>query len=465
MSDLESPTQADTMKNGDAALPFVMPPDLLEQVLAWVAQRVQEGSDPRAGAQSYETLHELLSGAISEDGIGGLEAFAHFTDVVVPSARPLAHPASLSFVATSPTPASLAFDAALGAAGIFAANWDGGSGAIYAENQALQWLIDLAGLPEEAGGVFVSGGTVGNLSALHAAREKRAAQLGKRPDRWQLLASAGAHSSIAAAARVMDVDLVLVEADELDRMRVDKLAAAAPDLDAVFAVVANAGATNNGAVEDLQGIATFCQQHGIWLHVDGAYGLAALASPTYRRLFTGLEHADSFIVDPHKWLFAPFDCCALVYREPRHAALAHTQKAEYLEIVDKTQWNPSDFAIHLTRRARGLPLWFSLATYGARAYGDAIDLVMHTAGEIAAGIEAMAHLELVIEPQLSVILFKCTGMPLEQMQVWSEMHRRSGALLCLPTFWQGEPVFRICLVNPATQVQEVLDVLQTLDAA
>ncbi|MFT5259863.1 MAG: glutamate/tyrosine decarboxylase-like PLP-dependent enzyme [Saprospiraceae bacterium] len=442
--------------------PFPLPVGLLEKALAWINTRVQEGSDPQAGAQTFEALDKVLQGSITVDGIGGLPAFSLFTDVVVPSARPFDHPTSLSFVASAPTPGSLAFDAALSAAEIFAGNWDGGSGAIYAENQALQWLIDLAGLPKEAGGVFVSGGTLGNLSALHVARSKRESDLGSRPVRWKLLASGGAHSSIAAAARVMDVDLVLVEADEYGRMKTDALAAAIQHPEEIFAVVANAGATNSGAVDDLEAIAALCGPHGIWLHVDGAYGLAALASPTHKKVFAGIEHADSFIVDPHKWLFAPYDSCALVYREPRHAALAHTQKAEYLEVIDKTSWNPSDFAIHLTRRARGLPLWFSLATYGTNAYAQAIDTVMQTADEIAKGIDALPHIELVIPPQLSVILFRCPNMSLEQMRQWAESHRRSGELLCLPTFWDGEPVFRICVVNPATEANAILNTLATL---
>jgi len=244
---------------------------------------------------------------------------------------------------------------------------------------------------------------MGNLSALHAARTKRETDLSDRPHRWKLVACEEAHSSIAAAAKVMDVDLHLVESDSQGRMCVDKLIEAITDPDQVFAVVANAGATNSGAVDDLSAIATFCNQHGIWMHVDGAYGLAAMASQQQRPKFNGIEHAHSLIVDPHKWLFAPYDSCALIYREPEYAALAHTQHAEYLEAVDKSAWNPSDFAIHLTRRARGLPLWFSLSTYGTTAYENAIDGVIQIANEIATGIENSRNLELVIPPQLSVI--------------------------------------------------------------
>ena len=145
--------------------------------------------------------------------------------------------------------------------------------------------------------------------------------------------------------------------------------------DGIFAVVATAGTTNLGVVDDIAGIAEVAREHGWWLHVDGAYGGAgagrAVAS---RHLFDGVEHADSFIVDPHKWLFAPFDACALIYRDPVQARAAHTQHAGYLDPVTVDgEWNPSDFAIQLTRRARGLPFWFSLAVHGTDAYRDAVE--------------------------------------------------------------------------------------------
>src|SRR5439155_10631580 len=141
-----------------------------------------------------------------------------------------------------------------------------------------------------------------------------------------------------------------------------------------FAAVATAGTTNLGIVDDLDGVAAVCRERRLWFHVDGAYGLAALAAPSARPLFAGVEHADSFIVDPHKWLFAPYDSCALLYRDPALARAAHTQKASYLDPVTvEGEWNPSDFSVQLTRRARGLPFWFSLAVHGTAAYTDSVE--------------------------------------------------------------------------------------------
>lgn len=440
--------------------PFPFPEAVVSDILGWTRKRIENGPDPKHGAQTKYALDQVLGGSITENGIGAEAAFRLFTDTIVPSTRPFGHPTSLSFVASAPSHAALSFDAALGAAGIFAGNWDGGAGAIHAENQALRWLADMAGWPEGSGGVFVAGGTLGNLSALHAARTWKARRSPK-PERWAILCSSEAHSSISAVASVMDVDVVKVRPDV--RGRIDAQAARRAWNSRIFAIVGNAGATNCGAIDDITSLAELAQEKEAWLHLDGAYGLAALADPATRSLFAGIENADSFIVDPHKWLFAPYDSCALVYRRAVDAANAHGQRAEYLDAVDKTHWNPSDYALHLTRRARGLPLWYSLATHGTRAYGRAIAATLSTTQQIAEGIDALPYLDLVLGPQLSVILFRPKKMSDADMDQWAETHRRSGALLCLPTSWRGEKVFRLCIVNPETRADAVLEVLATLN--
>jgi len=355
-------------------------------------------------------------------------------------------------------------DIALGAAEIFAGNWDAGSGAIHAENQALDWLAKLAGWSDSAGGVFVSGGTMGNLSALHTARVSHMNKLGYKPNNWRILCSTEAHSSIKAVAHVMNAELITVQTNANGCMSEDTAREVLKNSSDVFAIVANAGATNCGAVDELAGLAKLAQEYEIWLHVDGAYGLAALAAPSMRNKFTGIEHADSFIVDPHKWLFAPYDSCALVYRNPIKGAEAHGQRGPYLDTIDQFEWNPSDYAIHLTRRARGLPLWLSLVTYGTQAYATAIEQTRQIAQTIANGIDQMAGLELMLGPQLTVILFRPTERNSVEIDAWCETQRRTGALLCLPTTWNGEKVLRICVVNPQTDPVHVLRVLKTLTA-
>ncbi len=435
---------------------------LFDLALGWARDRIISGPDPRQGARSKAELEAQFGGAITAKGMNSEQAFRIFSDMIIPSVRPFNDPTSLAFVAAAPTQASLAFDAALGVAEIFAGNWDGGSGAIHAENQALDWLAELLGWPAGAGGVFVSGGTLGNLSALHVARQQREKNLGGRPQRWVMLASAEVHSSIAATARVLDVDLLSIDCDDHGAIDADALGRLSVNPEEVFAFVANAGATNSGAVDPFEAIADFCSTHGIWLHVDGAYGGAALASPQQRRKFTGIERADSFIVDPHKWLFAPYDCCALLYRDPSQAVEAHSQRAAYLDTLDQAAWNPSDLAIHLSRRARGLPFWFSLVVYGTDSYAEAIDRVIEKTAELESGIKERPFLQLVMPAQLSVILFRVLNQPTENVVAWSEQNRRSGELLCLPTRWRGEVVLRLCLVHPMTDTRHVLEVIDTL---
>ena len=137
----------------------------------------------------------------------------------------------------------------------------------------------------------------------------------------------------------------------------------------MFAISATAGTTNLGMVDDLAGLADVAEQEGLWLHADGAYGGAAVLTVTGREALAGIDRVQSMVVDPHKWLFAGYDCCALLYRDVRIARAAFTQTAEYLEAVEVSadQWNPSDYAVHLTRRARGVPFWFSLAAHGTDA--------------------------------------------------------------------------------------------------
>lgn len=230
----------------------------------------------------------------------------------------------------------------------------------------------------------------------------------------------------------------------------------------VFAAVATAGTTNLGIIDDLKGIGVMARERGIWYHVDGAYGLAALASPKTKPLFNGIELADSFIVDPHKWLFAPFDACALIYRDPEIARAAHTQHAGYLEPLENGEWNPSDYAIHLTRRVRGLPFWFSLATHGTDKYAESMDRTMETARQAADLIKAHPNLELLMEPELSIVAFTRKGWDREDYQRWSEKLLNDQIGFVTPSTHEGEPILRFAIVNPWTTVTDIKVILATL---
>jgi len=441
---------------------------LVEEVLGWASARVVSPTDPKSTARPSSSLAADAGRTITAGGIGSAAALRVFDQVLAPATRAQDDPMNLAYIPAAPTRAAVAFDAATSAANIFAGIWEAGAGAIFAENQALGWLIELLGWPDTADGTFVAGGTNGNLSALHAARttardQRVRAGLSPRPaGGWKFACADSAHSSIHSAARVLDVAVVDVPVDATGRLDPQALRRALQSEDGVFAVVASAGSTNAGIVDDLAAIATVCTEAGVWLHVDGAYGGAALCAPSARPGFAGIERADSFIVDPHKWLFAPYDCCALIYRDARTARAAHAQHASYLDTVDRQAPNPSDLAIHLSRRARGLPFWFSLATHGTDRYTAAVEQTLTVAREVAQGIRATPHLRLLRDPDLTVLLFERLGWDDDQYRAWSQTQARDGVVLCLPTTWQGRTVLRLAFVNPATRTDAVLAALASL---
>jgi L-2,4-diaminobutyrate decarboxylase len=450
---------------------------LTQAIVRYSVDRVRMKPPPLDHPRTPDELRAMVGRTVTPGGVGGLEALRIFSEVLAPACISTDHPRHLSFVPAAPTEASILFDLVVGASSIYAGSWVEGAGAVFAENEALRWIADLAGLPPEAGGVFVSGGTAGNLSALLAARWRWRHDAGGTFDRTRglVVTSGGAHSSVAQSAKAMDADVILAPADDGGRLTADAIDAtidrlSAEDRQRLFAIVATAGTTNAGVVDDLSAAADSAARLGTWFHVDGAYGGAGLAAPSVRHLYAGVERADSFIVDPHKWLFAPFDSCALVYRDPEIARLAHTQHAEYLDVLHHDHdhasaaagWNTSDYAHHLTRRARGLPLWFSLATYGTNAYTEAIETTLHTARAGARLVDEAEHLELLMEPELSIVLFRRRDWNAAEYQAWSDEQLRRGEAFVTPSSWQGETVLRWCIVNPETTVDDLADIIDTL---
>jgi L-2,4-diaminobutyrate decarboxylase len=440
-----------------------------EAVLRYAAERLRLDPVPLDAPRSKEELDAVAGATITPEGMGGLAALKLFEEQLAQACLSTDHPRYLSFIPCAPTEAAVMFDLVVGASSIYGGSWLEGAGAVYAENAALRWVADLAGLPPSAGGVFVPGGTVGNLSALVTARavaRVRHAETGSRgPRPTKVAAQASAHSSIASACEVMDAEFVGVEADADGKLSGPALRKVleAEGPDTFFAVVATSGTTNFGIVDDLASVAEVCREYGIWFHVDGAYGGAGLAAPSVRHLYAGVEHADSFIVDPHKWLFAPFDCCALLYREPALARAAHTQKASYLDVLTAApDWNPTDYSVGLTRRARGLPFWFSLATHGTRAYTSAIERTLEVTRFAEAEIARRPYVEVLREPDLSVIVFRRIGWSAQDYQDWSDRLLAEQVAFVVPTSHEGETVTRFAIVNPSTTEDDISAILDTM---
>jgi len=438
-----------------------------DAILRYAENRMRLHPVPLDGPRTLEELQAVAGDTITSGGMGGLAALRLFGEELAPACMSSDHPRFLSFIPCAPTEAAVMFELVVGASGIYAGSWLEGSGAVYAENIALRWIADLAGLPAEAGGAFVPGGTIGNLSALVTARSAaRARHTGsgssQRPT--MVAVARGAHSSIRSACEVMDAEMVGVPGDEHQRLNGENLRTVLESFgpERFFAVVATAGTTNFGIVDDLDSVARVCREYGIWLHVDGAYGGAGLAAPSVRHLFNGIEHADSFIVDPHKWLFAPYDCCALLYRDPSLAREAHTQKASYLDVLIDAEWNPSEYSIGLTRRARGLPFWFSLAAHGTAAYTGAIERTLEVARFAEAEIARRPYLEALREADLSVVVFRRHGWGPQEYDAWSTELAREELAFVVPTSHEGETVARFAIVNPTTTEDDIVAILDTM---
>ncbi len=416
------------------------------------------------------SLDAELAGLMRPEGNDAADVLKIWTDTLALAVVSCDSPRFLSFIPAAPTKASLLFDMFVSCSSLHGTSWLEAAGVVVAENQALGVLATQAGFPTGAGGCFVAGGSAGNLSALMVARDTTAHRRQSNPPLRPLIAmSEDAHSSVGKACHVLGVGTFPVPTSD-HRLTEEALRNALendPRGEDVIGIVATAGTTNAGIVDDLNGVADVAAERRLWFHIDGAYGgAAALFAPSVRQQFAGFERADSFIVDPHKWLFAPFDCAALVYRQPNLAKAVHTQDAQYLDVLhseNPEEWNPSDYAYHLTRRARGLPLWFSMAVNGLDAYCEAVEAGLRMAQQAAERIERASHVELVREPGLSIVLFRRPGWEKFDYEAWSSRLLREQIGFVTPTSWEGETVARFAFLHPdatAEMVDEILDSLR-----
>jgi aromatic-L-amino-acid decarboxylase len=443
---------------------------MIRSVLAYAENRLRLDPVPLdESSRDPAELDAALKGLLGDEPHNSDQVLGVYTSVMAPAVISADSPRYLGFIPAAPTKAALLFDMLISCASIQGISWLEAAGAIHAENLVLRLIAARAGLPDSAGGCFVSGGSAGNLSALVVAREvaKRKAGDAGRGRRFRVAVSTDAHSSIVNTMRILEMDPLTVATDD-HRLTGAALRAAIEadgDPSSLAAVVATAGTTNAGIIDDLAGAAAVARELGLWLHVDGAYGGAGLFAPSVRAAYDGIEHADSFVVDPHKWLFAPFDCAALLYRDPALARSVHKQDASYLDVIHDRpgEWNPTDYAYHLTRRARGLPLWFSLSVYGVRAYTEAIEAAIWLAKQAAAEITTRDYLELIREPDLGVVLFRRRGWAPEQYTRWADQLLHGQVAFIPPSAWEGETVARFAFLHPHTSIGLVRQILDRME--
>ena len=444
---------------------------LADLVLEYVARRVALDDTPLDHPGDKAEVDAFLDGLITPEGTDPERVMRIYDEHLSKTVLSADSPRFFTFIPSAPTKAALLFDMVVSAASLQGISWLEAAGAVAAENQVLRWISDAAGLPQSAGGTFVSGGSAGNLSAHVVARDTGRRRLVERDGdqaryrRLRVAVSDQVHSSVKNTLSILDVDAFVVPTTD-HRLTGEALRAALDsdgDPETVVAVVATSGTTNAGIIDDLRGVGKIARERGLWFHVDGAYGGAGLFAPSVRDRYDGIELADSFIVDPHKWLFAPFDCAALLYREPRLAKAVHTQDASYLDAIHhhdgSYEWNPTDYAYHLTRRARGLALWFSLVVNGTQAYTDAIEYTIAMTHEVADDIRAADHLELLREPSLGVVLFRRIGWTAADYDAWSTRMLASQTGFVTSSSWEGEVVGRLAFLHPGTTIEMVRAVM------
>lgn len=442
-------------------------PKLVGTVLGYVTERLSLAETPVDGLGDRAAMEAAIAGLIDDAPKDPRAVLDVYVDYLADTIMSADSPRFYAFIPAAPTKASLLFDMVVSAASLQGCSWLEAAGAVMAENQALRVMADIAGMPASAGGVFVSGGSAGNLSALVVARDSA---LMARPhlhnQRPRVVVSDQAHSSIANALNITWMEPLVVPTRDGHLTKADiEAALIGQDLGSVVAIVATAGTTNAGIIDIIDDAADIAENHGWWLHVDGAYGGAGMLDERIRHRYSGIERADSLVMDPHKWWFAPFDSAALLYRDPHLAKAVHTQDASYLDVIhtDDADLNPSDLAYHLTRRARGMALWFSLAVNGLDAYRDAVKQGIDMARYAADQISAHPKLELIREPELSVVLFRVPGWQAQDYQAWSDRLLQQQLAFVTPSKWNGETVGRLAFLHPGTTRGMVDEVLAALE--
>ncbi len=429
--------------------------NLDERAVQWIRDRLASSGVGVIGDKGQ--LDGVLSGSITDDGLGVDGAWDLFCDVVAPANIGLDSERFLAFIPMSPSVAGVWMDAICGAANFSAESWLEAAGAVAAENQVIDLLARTAGMPSDAAGCFMSGGSIGNLSALAVARD----QAGGR--RAVVIADT-AHASIDNALHILGLDALVVPTGPDCRLTGTAVREAIGGRTDIAAIVAAGGSTNAGVIDDLAGCADVASEIGAWFHVDGAYGLAAMLLPELRPKFDGIERADSFIVDPHKWMFAPAGSCALVYRQPRLARETHTQHGPYIDVLrtDDNAYNPSDLGYQLTRRASGLPIWFAMALHGLEAHRVAIRHGISVAALMAVALDAHPRTELIMQPQLGVVLFRRDGWGRDEWAAWAAGLLHEQVAFVAPSTYRGEPMGRLVFMHPRTPLSIVEELMASL---
>jgi glutamate/tyrosine decarboxylase-like PLP-dependent enzyme len=426
------------------------------------------GCDPVGAKGDPAVLVPLFAGDPPEVGRDPNDLLDQLERDVFPNNLHVDHPRFFAFVPGPNNFVSTMADALAAGFNVFNGTWLGGSAAAAMELGVVRWLGRVCGFPDTAGGLFVSGGSMANLTALVAARN---ALLQDQIDGARVYFSDQTHSSVQRALHVIGFlreQMRKLPTDENFRLSIETLreAIAADRAKGLrpFCVVANAGTTNTGAIDPLLELSDLAATEKMWLHIDGAFGAAAILSERGGTLLRGIEHADSISLDPHKWLFQSFECGCVLVRDVALLKSAFQIKPDYLRDVHRNaeEFNPGDHGVQLTRSFRALKVWLSLQTFGLSAFRDAITRGFELAEIAERELRARKGWEILSPAQMATVCFRFGDSDDVQTQLVDLMMRDGYALLTSTTL-RGVASLRLCTINPRTTEQDIVETIERLD--
>ena len=434
------------------------------RVVDMLADHFEHLGEKRVGTKGDPAvLRPLLKKPPPEQPVAPDEIFATLTRDIFSNQMNVGHPRHFAFVPVSPNFVSVMADALASGFNVFSGSWLAGSASVAMELAVTDWLRQWCGLPETAGGLFVSGGSMANLTAIVAARHVK---LDDRIAGAVVYYSDQTHSSVDRAWRVagfLPDQIRKIKSDAEFRLPIDELARQIAEDRAAglrpFAIVANAGTTNTGAIDPLPEIAALAKSNDLWMHVDGAYGAAAVLCDRGRTLLKGIELADSLSLDPHKWLFQSMECGCVLLRDAEHLKSTYRITPEYLADVHRNaaEVSPHDYGIQLTRSFRALKLWMSIQYFGLDAFRTAMEAGFELAEFAEAKLRTMPGWEIVTPATMGIVTFHHPSADYPKLH---EAMLSDGFGLASTTVLKGRTVLRFCTINPrATE----LDVTRMLD--
>jgi len=439
-------------------------------VIDAIVEHVSTLKDQPVGAKGDPaTLLPRFAGPPPEQGAEFAPLLERLRQEVFHHTMHVDHPRFFAYVPGPSNFIGIMADALASGFNVFAGTWIGGSGAAAVELATLGWLRDWCGLPPTTAGQFVSGGSMANFAGLAVARQVK---LGENIDGATVYYSDQAHSSLEKGLRLLGIPRERIRklpSDAGFRLPVDKLARriAADRASGLrpFCVIANAGTTNTGAVDPLPELARLCRDQDLWLHIDGAYGAAAVICDRGRAALEGLGLADSLSLDPHKWLFQPFEIGCILVRDGRHLRSTFQILPEYLQDTYQrsAEINLTDHGLQLTRGFRALKLWLSIEAFGLASFRDAIGRGFELADFTERTLRAMPGWEIVAPSQMGIVCFRFASADDAAHSQLVQTMLRDGYALITSTVLRGQTVLRTCTINPRTTEADIAESLRRLD--